>query len=248
MAVRIQSCLVTVAAVGVLVLGVLAVSAPAASAGVAGCNASAVAIRSQLPNPPDFEPIRANPAFFPCADDHHAAGTVSGRAAGVHLAAGGLNAFTDAAPLRPPADERYPGFPPFTHVSHVATSDVGSVTITTPDHLIEARGLTANVACEVLDVSGGIGIASGDSSVASLSIDGQEIDVGHDPQTIPIPDTGTLYVNKVQPGSPASGRSGPSPWVVRALSLESPIFEGQENAFEVVVAEAVMLTSDGHLC
>lgn len=206
-------------------LTAIALSAPVASAGVDGCTASAVRVEDGGFGVPSFEPIRANPAGRPCVDDAHSALRTNGRVGQVNLTSTQVEAKTDYAPMREPADVGYE-WPEFVTPIALANSDVDSVTITVGVTRITARGLRAAVICESTPAGNSLTFSS---SVLDVTVNGQTRHVGAGPQAIETP-VGILYLNtQSAPSGPFSG-----PLTSRALWLRM-FFGG-----DVVVGEAIL--------
>lgn len=192
-----------------LLAAVLGVFTPAAAAQATGftCRASALRVTSPAVT---LEPVVANAANNPCADDFASGGAVL--APGV--SAFGLTAQTDAQPG-----------------GATSTASVGSVAIFLAGFPITAEVLQSNasVTCTAgVPFHPGRPAFSGSSRVASLRIGGTVIPVTGQPnQTVPLPlGLGTVVINEQiqQPGR----------ITVRALRVSSPLL-----MTEVVVAESI---------
>lgn len=194
-----------------------ALQASAASASV-GCSASAIRIETSTRT---FEPLRANPAFIPCAADAQGeeglttsvVGPITVEASGFGARTRG-NYGTSCAIFDAQAEAR-----------------VGAVTVTVGSTTISATGLDAT-ASSVWPCNADIFEVGAESTIGNLTVDGNAVEVADDPADIPIPGVGTLHIewantnagDVVAPGQPATSR---------ALWLE-----GSGDVPNVVIAEA----------
>lgn len=151
-------------------------------AGTFSCRASALAVRATLLS---LEPVVANPADSPCANDHHTLLSV-GPVLGVSAQALDAATTTTPNPL-PTAGES-------VHAdATVASLSVGLV----PGHTIAVSTLDSHASVTCASSGGGLApVLAGHSSVASVTIDGHTTVVGSAPLTLTVGPLATLFLNR----------------------------------------------------
>lgn len=178
--------------------------------GVFSCRASAL-------NLVGVEPVVANPANVPCADDGKALAQADLNAAALSVKAKVLSATTDQTPDDPTSA------PPAAGDNATANAKVDTTTISTLGLTVELGVIKSEAAVRCVPSGGGLAPQfSGSSTIASLKINGVPTTVGSAPVTIPLV-IGSLRLNSTETTATSVTQ--------RAVVLDTPLAD-------VVIGEA----------